>query len=84
VRITLRSPLDPTAEQQICSAKASLLTAYQQSTEDYLARLRELQAGMAFLPKGDYDRLRHEVERMRLKSERARLALERHVKEHGC
>jgi ABC-type transporter Mla subunit MlaD len=67
-----------------CEIKASLLAAYQHSTESYSKVAAELARKIRKAPKSEYDKLNRAAEQARYASMDARDYLERHTAEHGC
>jgi RNase P subunit RPR2 len=68
----------------ICEEKKTLLDSYEKAAQEHLAQLQDLRAKMATSSKVEYDRMRHSVEHTRLISEDTHIALQQHVREHGC
>jgi hemoglobin-like flavoprotein len=68
----------------LCEQKGDLLDTYERAAREYVDRLGELRSKAATLQKVDYEQLRKEVERVRVRSEKARNALQSHVRQHRC
>ena len=68
----------------VCEEKRMLLETYQSSTEKYSAAVKELHQKMSTLPKPDYETLYQTTEALLQDVAAARIALQAHVREHGC
>jgi len=72
------------AREESCEVKDRLLREYTTATADYSRAVQVLQRRLGVLSKTEYERLREFSETARTKSESARLALDAHVRNHGC
>ena len=67
-----------------CEDKARLMEEYGLAADEYSRTVNMLRQSMGILPKAEYDQIRNFIEVARLRSETARLALDRHIRQHGC
>ena len=67
-----------------CAERLRLLAELDRATAALATAAHELSSKMGTLPEPDYDRLRADVEGVRLDLEHAREALAHHRREHGC
>ena len=68
----------------MCPDKEILLLEYSAATDQYSGALSALYRVQAKVPRDEYERLRSAVEVARIKVEGLLLALEIHLKKHGC
>ena len=68
----------------LCTAKTALLLTYSDAAKRYCEAVTELDDRLGTISKDEADRLYRVAEDHRASSENARLAMEEHVREHGC
>ena len=68
----------------VCQEEQRLLSEYGTATSKFAVVVTSLQKELGTLSKDDYDSRVRSVDEARSKSEEARLALERHIRGHGC
>jgi hypothetical protein len=67
-----------------CQEKARLLEEFRESLRLYGLTVSALTSARPSATKMEYEGLKGSSDQARRRSEEARLALDRHIKEHGC
>ena len=67
-----------------CALKTAMLMSYSDAASKYCQAVTELDEQVGYVPRGEYERIHNLTEEARLSVERARLAMEEHVRQHGC
>jgi hypothetical protein len=70
--------------KDFCPTKATLLTAWQNATEEYSKAVAELSMNTGTVPKSEYERLAEAAEIARHVSRKMKAALDSHIDEHEC
>jgi hypothetical protein len=67
-----------------CAQKTALVLAYRDSAAKYGLAVTELHDRIGTVPRETYERMHNGTEEARPSVESARLAVEEHVRGHGC
>jgi hypothetical protein len=67
-----------------CKDKTAFLVAYSDTSTAYGEAVRELHDKIGVVGRAQYDLLHRIAEDARLATDAARIAMEEHIKKHGC